>query len=332
MKEQLRKSPDFVNGRYVLLTYAQCGNLDPFGVMEHISSLAGECIVGREHHEDGGIHLHVFCDFGRKFRSRRVDVFDVGGKHPNVSKSYGTPEKGYDYAIKDGDVVCGGLGRPSRPTRGDLDGETDSLWHQIAEAKTRDQFWELVHLYDPRAAITSFPAIAKYADWKFAYQPPVYESPANAQFVGQESDGRDDWLLEVGIGAERSGARVRSLVLFGPSKTGKTTWARSLGEHIYVLGLVGGKECSRAPDVDYAVFDDIRGGIKFFPAFKEWLGGQASVTVKELYREPRLLPWGKPCIWCANKDPRLEMDPVDQEWMNANCLFVEITEEVVTFH
>lgn len=325
------KSRDFVNSRYVLLTYAQCGDLDPFGVMDHISGLAGECIVGREHHEDGGFHLHVFIDFGRKFRSRRVDVFDVVGKHPNVVPSYGTPEKGYDYAIKDGDVQCGGLGRPTPPTRGNLDGETDSLWARITEAKTRDEFWELVHQYDPRAAVTSFPAISKYADWKFAYHAPEYESPTNAIYTSGEDDGRDDWVRQAGIGSDRHGGRVKSLVLYGRSLTGKTTWARSLGKHIYVLGLVSGKICSTAPDVDYAVFDDIRGGIKFFHAYKEWLGCQAYVTVKELYREPRQLPWGKPSIWCSNTDPRNEMLQSEVDWMDQNVIFIEVEESLVTF-
>lgn len=325
------KSRDFVNSRYVLLTYAQCGELDPFGVMDHISGLAGECIIGREYHDDGGIHLHVFCDFGRKFRSRRVDVFDVGGKHPNVVPSYGTPEKGWDYATKDGDVVCGGLGRPGKPARGDLDGETDSLWTRITEATSRDEFWQLVHQYDPRAAVTSFPAISKYCDWKFAYHPPAYESPAGATYTSGEFDGRDDWLRQANLGSAGSGRRVKSLVLYGPSQTGKTTWARSLGKHIYVLGLVSGKICSEATDVDYAVFDDIRGGFKFFHAFKEWLGCQAFVTVKELYKEPRQLPWNKPSIWCSNADPRIEMLQVDIDWMEENCIFIEVLDKIVSF-
>jgi len=326
------KKRDFVNSRYVLLTYSQCGELSPDRVVDCLSGLAGKCIVGREHHQDGGLHLHVFCDFGRKFRCRRADVFDVDGKHPNVVPSYGTPEKGWDYACKDGDVVGGDLGRPARPSRGDLDGESDSLWCRITEAKDRDQFWELVHQYDPRAAVTSFPAISKYCDWKFAYHPPVYESPAGATYLGAESDGRAAWVRQALIGSDRDGRRVKSLVLYGRSQTGKTTWARSLGVHIYVLGLVSGKICGEAPDVDYAVFDDIRGGIKFFHSYKEWLGCQAYVTVKELYKEPRQLPWNKPSIWCSNVDPRLELLQVDIDWMEENVTFIEIEDKIVEFN
>nr|QWY79444.1 MAG: replication-associated protein [Cressdnaviricota sp.] len=103
----------FVNSRYLLLTYAQSNGLDEWDVSNHLSTLGAECIIAREDHADGGTHLHCFVDFNRKFRSRNIRIFDVGGFHPNVSPSRGTPEKGYDYAIKDGEVVAGGLARPA---------------------------------------------------------------------------------------------------------------------------------------------------------------------------------------------------------------------------
>jgi hypothetical protein len=94
--------------------------------------------------------------------------------------------------------------------------------------------------------------------------------------------------------------------------------------------MVSGLELKKASndDVKYAVFDDIRGGIKFFPAFKEWLGCQAYVTVKELYREPKLVKWGKPAIWISNDDPRLVMEAGDVTWLEANCIFIEVTEPI----
>lgn len=121
-----------------------------------------------------------------------------------------------------------------------------------------------------------------------------------------------------------------SLVLYGDSRTGKTLWARSLGTHVYTVGMVSGGELKKVEndDVKYAIFDDIRGGMKFFPAFKEWLGCQAYVTVKELYREPKLVKWGKPSIWVANDDPRLVMEASDVSWLEANCIFIEVTEAI----
>lgn len=110
------------------------------------------------------------------------------------------------------------------------------------------------------------------------------------------------------------------------------------------MGMLSGSVLLRdAPDAQYAVFDDMRGGIGMFPSFKEWLGAQSVVTVKKLYRDPVQLKWGKPCIWLANSDPRdqLRQDitmhtppgrvaliEADVAWLEANCLFVELLEPI----
>jgi len=115
-------------------------------------------------------------------------------------------------------------------------------------------------------------------------------------------------------------------VLYGPTRTGKTTWVRSLGNHLYFGGLFsGGLALSGDRGLSmFAVFDDIRGGIKFFPGFKDWLGCQRSFMVKALYREPKLIEWGKPSVWISNTDPREEMSQADIDWMEGNCIFVNI--------
>ncbi|AXB22628.1 replication associated protein [Alces alces faeces associated genomovirus MP146] len=303
--------PSFLcNARHFLITYAQCGDLSEWRVLDCFTLLGAECIIAREYHEDLGIHLHVFVDFGRKFRSRRVDIFDVDGRHPNIKRSWGTPEKGYDYAIKDGDVVAGGLERPDG-TFGS--GKNFDLWSQIAGAGSKAEFWDLCEELDPKSMCCSFGQLQKFADWRFAEVPTEYANPGGFEFVDGNDDGR---------------TAPMSLVLYGESRTGKTLWARSLGPHIYNVGLVSGEECSRAPHVKYAVFDDIRGGIKFFPAFKEWLGGQSTVCVKRLYRDPKLVTWGKPSIWVSNDDPRHAMDASDVSWLEANARFIEITEPI----
>lgn len=188
-----------LNCRYVLLTYAQCGDLSPTTVGEFFQSLGFECVIGRENHADGGLHLHCFVDFGGKRRFRRANVFDVEGRHPNISPSKGTPEKGYDYAIKDGDIVYQSLERPRRPG-GDGNSGTVAKWTAITGACDKESFWDLVHELDPKSAACCFTQLQKYADWKFAPDPPVYESPAGITFTGGDVDGRDGWLQQSGIG------------------------------------------------------------------------------------------------------------------------------------
>lgn len=186
--------------RYALLTYAQSGDLSATRVGELLETAGYKCVIGRENHEDGGIHLHCFVDFGRKRRFRRHDVFDVEGRHPNISPSKGTPEKGYDYAIKDGDILWQTLERPGSSTDGT--GKSVAKWSQITSATSREAFWDLVHELDPKSAACSFTQLSKYCDWKFAVTPPEYESPDTINFVGGDVDGRDQWIQQSGIGSD----------------------------------------------------------------------------------------------------------------------------------
>jgi len=190
----------FVNSKYVLLTYAQCGDLDEWNVSDMLSALGAECIIARElHNETGGLHLHVFADFGRKFRSRNVRIFDVDGRHPNVSPSRGTPEKGYDYAIKDGDVVAGGLERPE--PRGGMSVGSHRVSNVAHLCEDTNEFLELFDEMDRGTLWKSFTNIRAYSDWRHAVEPEAYITPNEAEFVGGEVDGRDEWLAQSGIGS-----------------------------------------------------------------------------------------------------------------------------------
>lgn len=147
------------NARYGLFTYAQCGDLDPHDVCCHFTSLQAECIIGREHHSDGGTHLHVFADFGRKRRFRRATTFDVSGRHPNIVPSRGTPRGGYDYATKDGDIV--GEDSSAHPVEMELSLLTKTRrWLNSCQLKTARSFgmlyddWLLDYFYEISPVLT----------------------------------------------------------------------------------------------------------------------------------------------------------------------------------
>ncbi|AIF34844.1 RepA [Sewage-associated gemycircularvirus-7b] len=190
-----------IHSRYALLTYSQCGDLSPATVGEFFTNLGFKLIIGRENHANGGIHLHCFVDFIRKRRFRAPRCFDIEGRHPNVEPSHGTPERGWDYVIKDGDVVFKSLDRPVEEHVAPRNSSrSHDSWSTITGASDRESFWDLVHELDPKSAACSFTQLQKYCDWKFAPSPPVYGSPDGITFVGGETDGRDDWLLQSGIG------------------------------------------------------------------------------------------------------------------------------------
>ena len=49
------------------------------------------------------------------------------------------------------------------------------------------------------------------------------------------------------------------MILWGPTRTGKTLLSRSFGRHSYFSGLFNIDNID--DDADYAVFDDIQGGL-----------------------------------------------------------------------
>ena len=221
----------FQIARYALFTYAQCGDLDPFEVVNHLAELGAECIIGREAHADGGTHLHAFAEFAKRFRSRSSSVFDVGGRHPNVLYINKTPEKSYDYAIKDGDVVAGGLERPSG---GEISTARDG-WRNIAVADTREQFFQLLLEHDPRSLVCSFPAISKYADWKYEVAPEPYRHNPAHQFIQGGFPGLSDWVRS-NLQEHTAGGKY-----FISSSSGRQ------GSLRFIVGVAGGDSPHRAP-------------------------------------------------------------------------------------
>lgn len=108
---------------------------------------------------------------------------------------------------------------------------------------------------------------------------------------------------------------------------------------MYFERLFGGKAAiSEASDAEYAVFDDC--SISHMPGWKSWFGAQQYAGVKALYRDAINIKWGKPIIWCCQRDPRIDMrsdinddrksqwwqDDID--WFDANCMFIHVEENL----
>lgn len=112
--------------------------------------------------------------------------------------------------------------------------------------------------------------------------------------------------------------------MWGRSRTGKTILGRSFGKHAYFGGLFSLEEFESSDDLEYAVFDDIQSGFKYFPGYKSWLDQQTEFYCTDKYRRKKHITWGKPCIWIMNEDPYTQ--EVDIDWLEANCLILHIKE------
>lgn len=95
----------------------------------------------------------------------------------------------------------------------------------------------------------------------------------------------------------------------------------------------------------YHVLDDV--DLRYFPGWKDWLGGMQWIPVRQLYRDVVNMQWGRPCIWCNNTDPRDVIrrslakhdgagdgtfSQEDLDWLEANCVFIFVGDAIATFH
>lgn len=106
---------------------------------------------------------------------------------------------------------------------------------------------------------------------------------------------------------------------------GKTIWARSLGKHAYFGGLFSIDENL---DVDYAIFDDMQGGLDYFHSYKFWLGHQKQFYATDKYRGKKLIDWGKPAIYISNENPDNDKG-ADTNWLWANCQYIHLDKLIV---
>lgn len=94
-------------------------------------------------------------------------------------------------------------------------------------------------------------------------------------------------------------------MLVGPSRLGKTQWARSLGTHAYIANMWDLSAFDRLPESfwqhGYVVFDDID-WTTIKTSAKSWFGAQQDFTVCDKYRQKKRIKGGIPCIYCCNHD------------------------------
>lgn len=218
-----------------ILTYSQVANEDAFvrtpsSHFDHCTSLLGTLDVyrlGRELHQDGGTHFHAYVSPSAKCSTRNARLFDYAGYHPNIRPVRKTPWTSWDYVGKGDDVIYEHGARPGGDRASDSG--RDGVWALAVAATDKEEFLRILREKAPREYVLYNAAIERYVEKHFAPQPPSYESPEFRTEYVVPIDRLNQWLLQSGIGGGGAAGRPRSLILWGPTRTGKTLWARSLG-------------------------------------------------------------------------------------------------------
>jgi hypothetical protein len=320
----LRENRFRIRAQRFLLTYSNLPeefDWDALGPsIKALSEKSKYVVVSREIAPTTGLpHAHVFIDFGLTYIVNSPDEFDYDNHHPNIEGIRVTPHKAADYVKKDGDIIYEWGTPPDKPKSKET---KDDIWKGIMDkVTTADEFIERALKRAPRDTILHFSQIQAFAQHRYGDKAPEYDGADVTPHYDRYPQLKS-WV-EDQLHAEREpGERPTNLCLYGETRTGKTTWARSLGRHTYFAALFDLRTLDE--DADYMVLDDLVDGFKTLPEWKFWMGGQLEAVINDKYCKKKRVRWGKPCIFLANDDPRDALNEGDRRWVEANCMFVHV--------
>lgn len=122
-------------------------------------------------------------------------------------------------------------------------------------------------------------------------------------------------------------SRAKCLFLIGPSKLGKTHWARSIAQpHTYWKTMVNLDEWN--PEGKLVIFDDFEKW-EFMPNPKGYLTQAGQCTVTDKYRKKRTINVNMPAIFICNNMPMIGGTPLDMDdyWKENGC-FVRVLDKL----
>lgn len=287
------------NAKTCFLTYAQCGDLTKDEVLSFFLEFDLEfwCIGLEDHLDTEGKHIHAWLQFKKKLDKRNCHWWDIRGFHPHSGGAVRRRGDTIEYCKKDGDYIEM------------LPHGTKTSWASCASARTREEFLTRVEECSPRDWILQHDRIFGFADWKYAAAIPQYVPPV--------LDFRLCPLIQDWLGTWNQ-SRPKTLFLCGPTRTGKTSWARSLDRHMYFCTLFNLKDWD--DEAKYLVIDDF--SWEYFPNKKGFWGSQEQFVLTDKYKGKKTVHWGKPMIYLCNPD----QDPFNHVTMmseNAKDFFID---------
>lgn len=297
-----------LQAKNIFLTYPQC-DLEKEQVLQFFSNLFEydfKYAIGREQHKDGGCHLHVLLALSQKFSTRNERWADIAHFHPNIQPCRSLKNV-LRYVTKDGDYISTII-------------ESTSGWLAALRANTRADFLEIVRETSPRDYILQHDRILSFADKHFST---VKESVANYTMDDflYVPKIMTDWARDNLFSPKNLAERRMTLILVGPSRIGKTSWARSLTpNHIYWNGMTSFKEW--VDNIKLLILDDI--DWLHLPMKKQLLGCQDEFIATDKYSPKRKCLFGGTCILLSNV---FQLD-WESDWYRKNCIVFEIKQSL----
>lgn len=243
----------------------------------------------------------------------------IGKGH--VEKRKGTADEAVNYCRKEDTRLWGPYESGSRSkscVAGKRSRDTSSSYlRAAAEATGWEDYVRILGEEEPEHVARSFNSIKNYAQHLFPVEEfPPYVAPSWCNKGWRLPNDLIEWVSTEFIKVDRP----KCLVLVGPSRLGKTQWARSLGRHMYWRGLTNVTAWDK--EAKYLIFDDIEW--KFIPQKKSLLTCMGEATVTDKYRAKKTVVVDKVAIVLCNE---FDIDLIeDSSYWKKNICVVRINE------
>lgn len=303
------------NATHFFLTYSQ-SKIQPDELWKFLQEKgAVSATIAKEKHKDGNPHIHCLGKFDRKRNIRDITFFDFQGYHPNIQAPR-NKKATYDYIIKDGDYT----------KYGDQSIDQQSKWSDYISSSTSPKdFIDTVIQFEPRTAVCQFSQVRAFAEYYFRTPAEIYE-PAFHDFINIRKEME---LFHSTIYRPQSPQqRDKGLVIVGPTRLGKTSWARSIGRHVYFNGQLNWDRYYG--NVKYCVIDDIP--MSFIPKKTQIFGSQLEFETSQKYQKVKTIKWGIPVIYLTNNEQFLKDEPEwFIKWFNENMVTITINKTLIPY-
>lgn len=321
------------SARSVFLTFPHT-NFDKQLFLDHCKLLVDikSFIIATESHQNGLPHVHACFLFTRKLETRNASFFDYADdsrpiddtervRHPHWGAVV-SPKRARNYLKKGGDFIEGGW-----PERDGHSGR-DEIFRNASAAATADEAREIIKEGAPSAYWMSFSQIEGRLRFDFTVPQPDFVSPYTPESFTNVPLRALEWVQRYLAQRDwvETKRRSKTLVLMGPSRIGKTCWARSLGPHVYMNGLYNldkMREGATRPD-SFVILDDFE-WVNLGSIFKKVIGCQGEFELACKYSKKHTIsPWYKPCIFLCNAGTiPTDRSHADIEWWDKNTVFVD---------
>nr|CRI68561.1 Replication protein [Pepper huasteco yellow vein virus] len=334
-----------LNAKSYFLTYPQC-SISKEEAVAQIQNLwtpvnKKYIKICKESHEDGQRHLHVLIQFEGKYQCTNNRFFDLVSStrsahfHPNIQGGKSSSDV-KTYIDKDGDTVeWGEFQIDGRSARGGQQSANDTYAKALNSASAEEAL-QIIKEEQPQHFFLQFHNIVSNANRIFHTPPEPWVPPFQLSSFNNVPEIMTQWVSENVCDAAARPMRPLSLVVEGPSRTGKTLWARSLGPHNYICGHMDLSPKIYSNNAWYNVIDDIPP--HYVKHFKEFMGAQRDWQSNCKYGKPIQIKGGIPTIFLCNPGPQSsykeylneEKNRSLNDWVQKNAIYVTIEEAIFT--